>query len=126
MTKSSPRSLPPPSALVGTNGKGIDPREVLDYDAKTGTYRASFEINQEMIDEAILLVVAAVTRRDPLELPLLSPMLDTEAVERLVDSSITGSPSGDLQVSFMFADCEVTIHSYEVIAVRPLNEDATD
>lgn len=126
MTDSSPQASPPPPAPAGTEWETIDPREVLEYDVETGTYRASFESDRATIGETIILVVAAVTGTDPLELPLLYPVLDPETVERLVDSSVAGSTSGDLHVSFTFADCDVTVHSHGIIAVRPPHEDATD
>jgi hypothetical protein len=122
MIESLPRALPPPPDPAGTAWDAIDPRAVLDYDANTGTYRASFDSDRETICEALLLVVAAVSGTDPLELPSLPPVLDTDAVERLIDPSVTGSSSGDLRVSFTFADCDVTIHSYGIITVRPLHE----
>lgn len=121
-----PLRAPPPPAPAGIEWETLDPREELDYNAETGTYRASFEPDRATIGETIILVVAAVTRTDPLELPLLYPVIDSEMVERLVNSSVTGSPSGDLHISFTYVGCEVTVHSYGVIAVCPLEEGATD
>ena len=121
----SRREPPQTPDLGGAEWRSIDPREVLAYDADTETYRALFDSEKETIGEAILSIVAAVSGTDPLELPSLHSVLDTEAVDRVIESWATGSSTGDLHVSFTFADCDVTVHSYGLIAVHPLHEDST-
>lgn len=119
--------VPPPTPdLADTEWRTIDGRNVLDYDADTGTYRASFDSRTEGLDKTIVAVVAAVSETPPLELPPLETVVDTSSVEQLVESAATDPSRADIHVSFSFADCDVTVRSYGIIAVQPLHEEPTD
>lgn len=126
MTDRSLQSPPPVPELIQSKWDTIEKRDVLGYDADTGTYLASFDSEKETICEVIIAVVAVVSETPPLELPPLPPVIDTDAVESLVEVSTTGPSHGDIHVSFTFADCEVTVHSYGIITVQPLNEEVPD
>lgn len=126
MTDRSAREPPPLPDLARTDWDAIDEREVLDYDADTETYRASFDNEREPVREVLFAVVAVVSGTPPLELPSLSRVLDIETVEQLIEAAVTDPTRGDVHVSFAYTDWNVTVHSYGVLTVRPLQEDPLD
>ena len=125
MTSSSPTRPPPAPDVSDSQWDSIEKYDVLEYDANTGTYRASFDSTSESVCAAVIATVAAVSETTPTELPSLYSVIDADAVEALVESTVAGPPNGDVHVSFTFNECDVTVHTYGIIAVQPSQEDAS-
>ncbi|WP_232700320.1 HalOD1 output domain-containing protein [Halobacterium wangiae] len=103
----------------------IDRSEAVDYSPETDTYRTSFDGSTESVSMAVVSTVAVVTETGPTSLPTLNDVLDPEALDSLVERRDRDSAAKDFRLSFEYADCTVTVHSYGIIAVRPPAVDAT-
>lgn len=126
MADCSSRAPPPVPDVATTEWDAIKKRDILDYDAETDTYRASFDSAKETVCMAVIAVVAVVSDTSPAELPPIQSVIDTDAFDQLIESAATGPSTGDIHVSFTFAGCSVTVHSYGIIAVHPLHEEPVD
>ena len=126
MTRSTPREPPSTPDATESQWHSIEKREVLEYISETDTYRASFDSATESVQTAVVLTVAAVSQTRPMELPPLFSVIDPDAVEALVESAVADPSNVDIHVSFVFNDCNVTVHSYGIIAVQPPRQDQND
>lgn len=87
------------------------------YDPITGTYHARFDTadNADAIVVAIVETVAAVTNREPTEMPPLFATVDSEALSTLVASAA----ESHLEVTFSYEGCRVTVSSRGDVVVEP-------
>ncbi|WP_290819450.1 HalOD1 output domain-containing protein [Halovivax sp.] len=95
-------------------GGGVDV-DVRGYDPSTGAFHDRFDPgggDDPVV--AIVRAVAAVTDRDPTEMPLLFETVHTGALSRVLDAS----PPGTLEVTFPYAGCDVTVSSDGTVLVR--------
>lgn len=113
-------------AVTDRQWNSIEKRDVLEYDAESETYRASFDGDARSVCTAVVSTVAAVSRTRPTELPPLHSVVDTDALTALVESTVTGPSGSDIHVSFTFDGYPVTVHSYGLVTVHPLPADSTD
>lgn len=122
MTSSSPKRPPPAPTVADSQWNSIEKQDVLEYNPESETYRVSFESATESVCTAVISTVAAVSETRPMELPPLYSVIDPDALEALVESTVAGPSNGDVQVSFIFNNCKVTVHTYGIIAVQPQAE----
>lgn len=97
--------------------------ETVAIDADRGTYRTSFEYRTEAPSTAVVSTVAAVTGTDPLALEPLYSAVDPDALDALVEHTVTGAATGDVHVTFTLHDHEVTVHSYGSITAEPIHDE---
>jgi len=95
-------------------------REILDYDAESGTLRTTYSYPSQPPSIAVPLAVGALTETPPTE---LAPMYDAAGVDPdSLDDLFRPTPRGverDATVSFDYRDHCVTVKSYGRIVVRP-------
>jgi len=124
MTDSPAQELPPPPAVTRSDWGGTDKREVLDYDADTGTYRTSFDPASESAWEAVVATVAAVAETPPLELPPLYGAMDPDVLEALVAPAGDEGGGNEAYVSATFDGYGVTVYDDGIVTVQPLSDDS--
>jgi len=110
---------PAPPDVSELDVDSIERSEAVDYSPETDTYRASFDGNTESVSMAVVATVAVVTQTGPTELPTLNDVIDPEALDNLVERRDRSASASDVHVSFEYAGCTLTVHSYGIIAVRP-------
>lgn len=110
--------------MTDTEWNSIEGRDVLEYSSETETYRATFDSTIESVHTAIVSTVAAVLETHPLELPPLYSVVDPTGLETLVEPTVASSSGGDIHISFTLNGCNVTVHSYGIIAVQPSQEES--
>ena len=115
---------PAPPEVSELDVGSIDRSEAVDYSPETDTYRASFGGSTESVSMAVVSTVAVVTETEPTAMPTLNAAIDPEALDRMVQRRNRASTANDFHVSFEYAGCTVTVHSYGIIAVRPPAVDA--
>lgn len=118
----------PPSATNFLDGDwdSANARDAVKYSAETNTYRTSFESATDSLLMAIVSSVAAVEETEPMKLPTLSSVIDVDALEALIQPRTRHIAGSDRHVTFYFAGYAVTVHSYGIIALRPLDDSTTD
>lgn len=67
---------------------------------------------------AVIEAVAAVTGREPTDLPSLHRRVDVDALDALVTHGVQGIPR-QVDVTFEYAGVEVTVNSQDGIVIRP-------
>lgn len=90
-----------------------------EYDPDTGTYRVHFDSAESTPSTAVVLAVAAVTDTDPLDVETLNDRVDPGCLDGLFAPKQDGTPRAAGQVTFPFADHEVTVHSDGTILLVP-------
>ena len=116
MTNSS-KELPPAPDVTGRRWDSVDKQEILEYDAESETYRASFDSSTGSVSTAVISTVAAVAETNPQELPPLYSFVDPDALDAVVESTVTRPSKGDVYVSFNFDGYPVTVHNAGIITV---------
>ena len=105
------------------NAKRID-AEIpdIEYDPETERYRTVHERGRETsLATTLLLAVGTVTNVEPTELPPLFERIDTDALDRLFDPIETAEHQRLRgRVTFLYANCLVTIYEDDEITFRPL------
>lgn len=96
----------------------FEQKDALEYDPETDCYRASFDIGSESVCWAIVSVVAAISGTRKTELPSLGSVVDADALNALLSSSLSDQSPGDVHVTFDYDGHEVTVHSYGIITVQ--------
>lgn len=99
--------------MSGTSDTSIESGGSLGRDAETGVYRARYD-RSEPATTAIVIHVAAANECDPLDLPPLANAVDPDALDRVFSGETLAG-----RVSFMYADCEVTLRSDGRIRIVP-------
>jgi hypothetical protein len=71
------------------------------------------------LSTAVLEHVAQIKHVDPVVLPPLNDAIDPDVLDTLYTRKPTGEPrTGAITITFMYADCTVSIHSPDTIDVR--------
>lgn len=70
--------------------------------------------------DAIVTTVASVRDRDPLDLPPLADVVDTDALGDLFRPG--ANPEADVQVAFDYADFRVTVYGHGEVRLVDLSE----
>lgn len=96
------------------------PGYAVEYDEETDRYHLTFSWeDDEVVTEAVVYAIAAVTDVDPTDLPPLAANIDTDALNRILRP--TGDrDAGDAHVSFEYYGYEITVYSYGRITFTEL------
>ncbi|CQH63454.1 uncharacterized protein HHUB_4086 (plasmid) [Halobacterium hubeiense] len=76
--------------------------------------------DDESVSMAVVRAVTAVTGCSPGSTPLLARVVDPDALDALFSASFDGTPRTGGHLTFVYADCRVTIDNGEFLTVRPL------
>lgn len=90
-----------------------------EYDPATGTYQVDYNSTEYTPSTAVVLAVAAVTETDPLDVAPLNDCVDPGCLDGLFASKQDGTPRAVGQVTFPFADHDVTVHSDGTVVLVP-------
>ncbi|MDT3433380.1 HalOD1 output domain-containing protein [Haloarcula sp. 1CSR25-25] len=74
----------------------------------------------ESVSMAVVRVVSAVEGRDPLSLPPLANVVDTDALDALFDARYDGTQRTGGRLSFVYSKCQITIDNAEFLTLQPL------
>lgn len=94
----------------------------LEFNAKTGTYRTTFSINDTQPSTAVLQAIARLEDVELTALDSLHSSVDPDALNRLILSGLRGQV-GDVRVSVSIRGYCATIHSYGIIKLDPLDSE---
>lgn len=90
----------------------------VEYDPDSDAYHTSFDPTARSANEAVVESVAAVLRRDPLDVDPLYEYVDTDALDALV-AAAPGKRSPYLSTSFRFENTGVTVTADGTIRIEP-------
>ena len=80
-----------------------------------------YEIDtDETVCMAVVRAVSAVEGRDPLALPPLGNVLDTDAIDTLFGSRYDGSTRSGGRLSFVYSNCHITVDNGEYLTLSPI------
>jgi len=83
-----------------------------------------YEVGQkEPVSTAVVRAVSAVDGREPSSLPLLSNVVDPDALNRLFGSTFTDEPRPGGLLRFVYGHYFVTVENGEYITVEPIGDD---
>jgi hypothetical protein len=77
--------------------------------------------SDETVSSAVLRAVCAVVGQEPRSLQPLEQVVDTDALDALFESRQSGEPRPGGRLSFIYANCRVTIYSGEYLTIRQLD-----
>ena len=126
MTEFRPPDLPQAPDVANHEWGEVDKREVLAYDAGTGTYWARARSDTESVVLDIVSVVAVVSDTRPMDLPPLYYDVDPNAFDALADLTTTEASIGEMSIAVTYTGCDVTVHADGTISVRPPPAESTD
>ncbi|SDR16497.1 HalOD1 output domain-containing protein [Natronobacterium texcoconense] len=96
----------------------------VEYDRETNTYKATFDSTELAPSVAVVEAVAAIRGVEPLDVePSLYEAIDPGALDALVRTQITSHRTGDCVVAFQYLEYEITVKSYGIIEIDPLETD---
>ena len=75
---------------------------------------------EEPVSMAVVRAVSAVEGRDPLSLPPLTSVLDTDALDTLFGARWGGTARTGGRLSFVYSNCRLTIDNGEYLTLQPL------
>lgn len=78
--------------------------ESIEFCNEDGVFRASYDDSRDRASMAVLAVIAAAERSDPLDLPPLQSATDVDALDRLFRS-----PGDGGSASFHYDEFDVTV-----------------
>lgn len=105
----------PPSTVIHNDDSRISD---VEYDPDSDSYHATFDPSEVSANAAVVDSVAAVLRRDPLEIDPLYEYVDTDSLDALIDAA-RGKSSPYISASFRFAGTDVTVHGDGTVTVEP-------
>ncbi len=94
----------PDAPVVPTGVDLVPSMDSVEFCVENGVYSASYDGSCDRTSMAVLAVIAAADRSDPLDLPPLQSATDVDALDRLFRSSGTRST-----VSFHYDEFDVTV-----------------
>ena len=89
------------------------------HDPTGEEYRTVYDSSANSVSRAVIDAVARATGAGPVDMALPGWPVDPDVLDALFVPTVSGPPQGDANITFEYASCEVTVHSYGVIAVRP-------
>ena len=99
-----------------TNSKVRDGRGAEQIQQTTiGGYRTS--CGSEKPSTAVVLAIAKITDTEPLSLPQLAKTIDPDALDTIIENG-----GGDVQVTFTYASCDITVTNDRQIRIISNNE----
>jgi len=84
----------------------------IEFCNEEGVFRASYDESRDRTSMAVLAVIAAAERSDPLDLPPLQSATDVDALDRLFRQSSDGS------ASFHYDEFDVSVFDGGTIEVK--------
>lgn len=111
MTSPENENEPPAGDLVTS--------DFMIVNGEMGTYRTEFDDHARPPTEAVIFAVAEASQTDPLDLPPLHSVLDTDALNALFDTSTNSQSRTKITVSFEFADHHVVLKGHGIIVITP-------
>lgn len=91
----------------------------VTFDEETGTYWTELDGHALQPTEAVVYAVAEASHTDPLELPPLYSVFDTDALNALVETSTNSRFQTEITVSFEYADHYVVLKEHGKIVITP-------
>lgn len=89
------------------------------HESTEAEYRTVYDSSVNSVSRAVVEAVSRATGTDPVDMDPLGRAVDPDALDALFVPTVSGPPQGDASLTFGYASCEVTVHSYGVITVRP-------
>lgn len=84
--------------------------EPVTYDASSGLYYVDIPLDRpDSVADAVVFSVAEILDQDPLSLPPLGQVVDTDSLANIFRS--TGSSQSDASISFAYSGFVVTVQS---------------
>lgn len=74
----------------------------------------------ESVSRAVVRSVSAVEGQEPLSLPPLATVLDTDALDVLFEPRTDGTSRSGGRLSFIYSNCKVTVDNGEYITLKLL------
>mgnify|MGYP000308868969 CR=1 FL=1 len=109
---------PPTKQNESASGDSVVPGRVM-FNEETGTYWAEFDGHTRQPTVAVVYAVAEASQTDPLDLPPLHSVLDTDALNALVETSANSRSQTEITVSFEYADHHVVLEEHGRIVITP-------
>lgn len=103
-----------PSQPMTGNPEIAESLSILDFDAESESFRATYDSTRDSASLAVVDVVATACGRDPLNLTPLQSVIDTDSLDELATETSTGHGTGD-SISFCYEEFEITVFSEGVI-----------
>ena len=110
------------NSSAGLSSDGIA-SPAVDFHESSETYRTQFDVHTRPASEAIFTAVATATGTDPLELPPLYSVIDTDALDALFNPPAYSVSKQHLTATFEYADCRVSAKAHGTVVVKPDYED---
>ncbi|WP_336328762.1 HalOD1 output domain-containing protein [Halovenus sp. HT40] len=92
----------------------VDSMSAVTFDADREWFQATYDSKRDSPSLAIVAIVASALERDPLAMPPLQSILDTDALDKLATESANGCD----RVTFSYEGVEVTATSEEVFVAE--------
>ena len=96
--------------------------ESIEYDLDSQTHTARFDRATTDASMAVVAALSDVMDVGPTEMEPLGSVIDTEALDALLDHH--GASAGDLSVSFMFDWYELTVSTGGIITIAEQSDPA--
>jgi beta-galactosidase beta subunit len=100
-------------------GRGPVASDHVTFNGETGTYWTEFDGHTRQPAEAVVYAVAEASQTDPLDLPPLYSVVDTDALNAIVETSTNSRSQTEITVSFEYADHHVILDGYGRIVITP-------
>lgn len=92
--------------------------ESFEYHPESSTYRAQLDREATTASVGIVSAIANVLREDPIELPPLQQIVDTDALDVLAELRETAK--GAVETSFSYEEHTITVTSDGRVTISPL------
>lgn len=120
MKRDGPNALPSAPDVTTMKWDSIEQNDSVQYNSETDSYRVSFDNEpDESISQAVISTVAVVSETNPVELPPLYSVIDSENLKKVITPTTPGPPQTDIHVSFPYYGHKITVHRYGIITVQP-------
>lgn len=90
----------------------------VTYQQDSETYRFEYDQDKTPASMAVVTALSDVVDTDPTELDPLHDTVDTDALDAVV--GVRHPANGDVHVTFPFEGYAITVHSYGIVEVVPL------
>jgi len=113
-TKDGPRSVPGLVLIIRVKYDSC-------FTALALSSRVEYDIGvDESVSRAVVRSVSAVEGQEPLSLPPLATVLDTDALDVLFEPRYDGTSRSGGRLSFIYSNCKVTVDNGEYITLKLL------
>lgn len=80
----------------------------------------------ESMSMAVVQAVSAIEGKDPLALPPLADVINTDALDTLFDAGGEDVPRTGGRLSFVYSRCRITVEDGERVTLHPLDFELHD